>query len=772
MAAVVAAVKLTTTFPGHSSILDTMAIVKVGDVLEDRYRIAAPIARGGMSTVYRGVDLRLGRSVAVKVMDEAFVDDHVFQQRFRREARSMARLNHPNLVNVFDFYASESHAYLVMELITGGTLRELLAERGPMPPHAATGVMRGMLTGLATAHRAGLVHRDIKPDNVLITSDHMVKLSDFGLVRAASAGRSLDDKIIGTVAYLSPEQVEGGDIGPQSDVYSAGIVLFELLTGTTPFQGEDDLDRAYARLDTVVPAPSSLIDGVPPLFDELVATATARQAEERFSDASDFLNALEDVAAELHLPGFKVPAPLNSAANRASESMPDAQHTDMFTTQLPAQAPPVTPGPLGYPGTDETSVIAVPDPPAQETSILPAQPATVPAPVPAEIRRQPETALHRPTEVEKPSIGPEESPDLTPVTNRSRLSMTLWIIFVSVLVAAVAVGGWWFGSGRYGEIPQVLGMEEFQAVAVVEEAGFNPVTVDRYDNAIPVGAIIGTDPSFGERLPRGGDVSVLVSQGRPSVPDLGEDRSVATVRSALEERTLIWVDASGEYSDDVAEGDVASLSPRAGTTLDTGSTVQVHLSRGPAPVAVPDVSDMGVDQATRVLERAGLAVSGVEEAFSPDIRGGRVFATSPESSTELRRGDSVVLRVSTAVAVPDVVGMSRAEATETLAESGLGVAGVQVIAGESARSADTVVSVSPESGGLVDPAQPQVTLGLAGEIEVPNLIGRRIGDARTILEDAGLVLRTDAGDSERVWSQSPRARSEISAGGEVEVQAF
>ncbi|WP_053546191.1 Stk1 family PASTA domain-containing Ser/Thr kinase [Corynebacterium deserti] len=741
-----------------------MANLKVGDVLEDRYRIETPIARGGMSTVYRCLDLRLGRSMALKVMDEDFVDDPVFRQRFRREARSMAQLNHPNLVNVYDFSASGGQVFLVMELITGGTLRELLAERGPMPPHAAVGVMRGVLTGLAAAHRAGMVHRDIKPDNVLITSDHQVKLSDFGLVRAAHAGQSQDNQIVGTVAYLSPEQVEGGEIGPASDVYSAGIVLFELLTGTTPFSGEDDIEHAYARLNEVIPAPSSLIDGVPSLVDELVATATSLNPEDRFDDSSEFLTALEDVASELHLPGFKVPVPINSAANRANAQVPETQPTDMFTTHIP-KAPEI----------DATAIIPAAEP-ANETSILPAyaeppsqeQPfSPVPPPIQGPIP-QPETALH----IADQEVPPPDEPDIKPVSNRSKLKLTLWSILVVIIITAVAVGGWWFGSGRYGEIPQVLGMDEVQAVAVVEEAGFVAVASSQYDDEVPTGSIIGTKPSFGERLPRGEDVSVLVSQGRPVVPDLGEDRSLSTVREELEARTFVWVDGPGEYDDDVPEGQVVSLTPSSGRELNVGDTVQIHLSRGPAPVEIPDVSGMGVDQATRVLERAGLSVERTEEAFDADTANGDVIGTSPTSSTEVTRGTSVVLQVSNAITVPDVVGMTQDEAVAALAEDGLVVASTSVIPGEAARTADTVVSVDPESGHYVDPAHPQVVLGTAGEIEVPSIVGRRISDARTILEEAGLTLVTDGADDDRIISQTPRARSEMSVGGEVTVRAF
>lgn len=403
-----------------------MAQLAVGDMLDNRYIIDRPIARGGMATVYRCVDTRLGREVAAKVMHESYVHDSVFRERFRREARAMAQLSHPNLVNVYDFAAQgepTNQVFLIMELITGGTLRELLAERGPMPPHAAAEVMRAMLTGLAVAHQKGMVHRDIKPDNILINSDHSVKLADFGLVRAASDIAHSTDQIVGTVAYLSPEQVDGSPITQASDVYSAGIVLFELLTGQQPFHGDTPLAHAFARLHDVVPAPSSLIGGVPKLFDELVATATATNPRDRFHDASEFLAALNDVADALDLPPYAVPVPRHSAANRA------AAHPTQF--RLQPSAPNAAP---------QTRV----DAPA----VSPAVPAP-PAPRPRAPR--PPVAPQPQAPAPTPPTRPRK-----PISNRSGIRLTAFLLFSAVCTGLVAVGGWWLGSGMYGEIPQIL----------------------------------------------------------------------------------------------------------------------------------------------------------------------------------------------------------------------------------------------------------------------------------------------------------------------------
>lgn len=477
-----------------------MASVHIGDVLEQRYRVDQPIARGGMSTVYRCVDMRLGRTVAAKVMHEHLAGDPVFLHRFQREARAMAQLSHPNLVSVYDFSTDGDTAFLIMELITGGTLRELLAERGPMPPHAAAAVLRAVLTGLSAVHGRGLIHRDIKPDNILIDADHRVKVGDFGLVRAASAQAATSDQIVGTVSYLSPEQVSGGDLTPASDVYSVGVVAFELLTGTVPFRGDTPLQHALARLEQDVPSPSARMEGIPSLFDALVATATARDPQERFADAAEFLAALDDVAASLELPAYTVPVPRNSAAARtaarptdfhgvpvgenftetfAATSVLDSQTgadaanasdaTDVIGTNAAANTGDKfgdeqattrlsfdtrhlpTEEPAGHFETRfDMPTASVPPVPPVAPVTAPETPAGVasasPWPTPAVPAAQPE-----PPEEYGNIYAPEPAPRT--FSNRSPLSLALWLVLVAAATVAIAIGGWWFGSGNYEAIP-------------------------------------------------------------------------------------------------------------------------------------------------------------------------------------------------------------------------------------------------------------------------------------------------------------------------------
>lgn len=431
--------------------------MEIGDVLEDRYRIDRPIARGGMSTVYRCVDMRLGRQVAAKVMDERYDDDPVFIKRFSREARAMARLQHPNLVAIHDFSADGEPIYLIMELIDGGTLRELLAEGGPLTVPAALSTLRSVLQGLTEVHSTGLIHRDIKPDNVLITSHHRVKLGDFGLVRARNA-QATSNMIVGTVSYLAPEQVTGEDITPATDVYSAGIVLFELLTGTVPFSGDTPIAHATARLYADVPAPSTRGEDVPKLVDALVATATARDPRERFADAGEFLDALEDICRELDLPTVTIPVPRNAAAARTAQTPTDYSGigaTDVFepTRTIPQGATEHLDG-------GPTEVIPPePDPqqPDFETRLdVPKAPVDdYPGPAPAPVPAPAPAAGVGAAAAQPPAQAAEEEPAERPLTNRHPASLLVFLLAVVVATGAVAISGWWFGSSYYEGTPSL-----------------------------------------------------------------------------------------------------------------------------------------------------------------------------------------------------------------------------------------------------------------------------------------------------------------------------
>jgi serine/threonine-protein kinase len=387
----------------------------VGAVLDGRYRVEVMIATGGMSAVYRGLDLRLDRPVALKIMDSRYAGDNQFLTRFQREARVVARLKDPGLVAVYDQGIDGQHPFLVMELIEGGTLRELLRERGPMPPHAVAAVLRPVLGGLAAAHSAGLVHRDVKPENVLISDDGDVKIADFGLVRAVAEAKITSTSVIlGTAAYLSPEQVGTGDAGPRSDVYSVGILAYELLTGVTPFTGDSALSVAYQRMDNDVSPPSVVIAGVPAQFDELVLQATRRDPADRYADAQDMAAELDVIVDELGLPPFRVPAPRNSA-----------QHTSASLYHSQSRAKDAT--------TETTG-----------------RPPSVAAPAPRQHTRELTRDDWQPNEPEyAPVSGQFAGIDLDEfywARQRAKRALLFWVIAVLTLAGVIAAAAWTVGS--------------------------------------------------------------------------------------------------------------------------------------------------------------------------------------------------------------------------------------------------------------------------------------------------------------------------------------
>lgn len=770
-----------------------------GDLLEGRYRIAAQIARGGMSTVYTAVDTRLDREVAVKVMDPQLARESKFRKRFGREARAVAKLNHPTLVNVFDQGVDEDYVFLVMELVTGGSLRELLSERGPMPPHAAISVMRSVLTALSVAHESGMIHRDIKPDNVLISDRskrNNVKLADFGLVRAInttqhdtfpgvrSNERSMapNGQVIGTAGYLSPEQVRGEPLDERSDIYSAGILLYELLTGELPFRGTSPEDTAMLRLDKDVPSPSRIIEGVPAPLDMLVARASHRDPSRRFANGTEFLNAVEKTAHRLNLPDFVVPVPQDSAVMRALEGSDFGErlswdHEDMSTRAVTLHPPggtgtrtlgPVSPnhnyeehgyeergyqdpgetrveqpgffgpggraagvagatGAAGAAGWGASAVSARAGDIASHSgaAALGAAGAGIPAvaasesgyaaptghPGSHERFDSPQTAaypLHQPAGYrEDQYVAPyadvnmphdrhaqpvsqavmgnntaevasrhQKSPARATgkkLTNRSKGSTIVWTVVLLMLVAAVAVGGWWVTSGRYGDIPQVVGMDEASAQAAVQEAGFSTELKKAYSDSVARQSVIGTEPSFSQRVPRGSQVAVLVSLGRPTVPQPGPTDDAASYQAKLKERTLTGKMGDEVYSEQVPKGKVATVEPSAGSEVKTSSRVIFHLSKGPAPIEVPDLRGIDLERAKSMLQKAGLTVGDIRESDDRDYESGQVIRSKPEKGTTLNRGDTVDLEISSSARVPLVFGMSGKDAKKRLEDEGFEV---------------------------------------------------------------------------------------------------
>lgn len=653
-------------------------------MLEGRYRIDAPIARGGMSMVFRGVDTRLDRPVAIKVMDPKFAADPQFLTRFELEARAVAKLKHPALVAVYDQGVDGDHPFLIMELVEGGTLRELLRERGPMPPHAVRAVIEPVMQAIGVAHAAGLVHRDIKPENVLISDSGEVKIADFGLVRAVAAANITSASVIlGTAAYLSPEQVTSGTADARSDVYAAGVLIFEMLTGRTPFTGDNSLSIALQRVENDVPSPSRLITGVPPEFDDLVAHATAREPSHRYADGAEMAREIRRISHELQLPDYRVPAPKESAEHLSSRyrvGPTPAPHAEPRPRPVPANAADMT---TRLPA-DPPTTVHNPQPPHQHTRVMTAAR---------------EIAPEYPQPSPMPTRGgPPQHSGFIEDRGKSRRTVLIWLGIVVVLALLLGIGGWWLGVGRYESVPATAGLDKDRAVAAIQDAGFTAEVKDKASDTIPVGNVVGTDPSAGSKVTKGSTVAVLISSGKPKVPNIQAGQDVKSVNQAIRDAGLTPVDG-GEVSSTAAKGTVAKVDPAPGTVLPAGANVKVFKSKGSAPVKLPDVRGKTEDEARTALENAEIAVSSTRSQFDAKMKGGQVIGTDPAAGTTLDSGSGVVLIISNAVEVPGVLGSSVGDARAKLQALGLEVSVKQLTPSDSS----VVISQSSGPGAKVEP---------------------------------------------------------------------
>ncbi len=652
----------------------------VGTLLDGRYRVGPMLARGGMSTVYRGTDTRLERSVAIKVMATRFVADPIFLERFAREARAAARLHHPGVVGVHDQGVDSSLAgdcvFLVMELVDGGTLRDLLRQYGKLPVPLALSVADMVLSALAAAHREGLVHRDIKPENVLIGPGGVVKVADFGLVRAAAeAGNNTGDVILGTVAYLSPEQVATGAADARSDVYAAGVLLFEMLTGTPPYTGETALSVAYHHVNDDMPAPSTAGAVVPAPLDDLIVRATRRDPAVRPPDAGAFLRMLQMVRTDLGIERVPVPVPVAPAEFLGATAVAPLDHGPRGTRALTRVDVPMMDRPdpqrAGPPG----------------------------SPVGTALRPQPD----------KP--GPYQD-SYRRERARNRRAFIAWMVIVLTLASAIGVSAWWLGSGRWTEVPDLTGLQRGAVTTALASADLKADLTEDHNDTIPDGRVISSDPAPGHRAMRGSDVTVVISLGHPVVPDLAAGSTTEDAERAIQQADLSprRDPGSEEFNDGVPAGAVIGLRPAPGTRLTVGAPVTVVISKGPAPTKVPDVRGMRQADAVATLARAGLTAQ-VRRQFDDQIAGGHAIGTDPIAGTGATRGTGVILLVSTAPVVPEVVGLPVAQARQVLADAGLtstvnqSLGGFGVLGGFS----DRVISQSPGAG---QPVRPGTTVAL------------------------------------------------------------
>ena len=627
----------------------------VGRLLDGRYAVTARIAHGGMATVYQATDTRLDRQVALKVMHAELARDEEFVRRFIGEAKSVARLSHQNVVAVFDQGSDGSFLYLAMEYVPGRTLKEVLRDSGRFSPATALEIMTGVLDGLAAAHASGIVHRDIKPENVLLTADGRIKVADFGLARAQSAaGHTRAGLLIGTVSYVPPEQVTGGSTGPGGDVYSAGVMLFELLTGRLPFTGDTPLSVAYQHVNSGVPAPSALVPGIPAAVDQLVLAATSRDLARRPADAGEFLRAVRQVRR-----GLAESSGLTGVMGAGVQGLAEAPWLDLDT-------------PAATNGWWARSAAA--------TSVT-----------------GPRTGAFNATPTGNGQFGMgqfgmgqfhgggrEDSHTLVvdrgngdryqggrePVLGRWLFSPRLLIVVVIIgLGVGIGVGGWWLTSGRFVQVPPVSGASLTQVTAVLTADGFTIKRGRVHSNVVASGSVVGTSPAG--RVSKGATITILVSSGpfTSVVPKVQND-PLAAAQAAL--RRVHLVSTPQQVGSNAPVGTVIGTNPPAGTTWPQTKTVTILVAGGPQ---LPDFAGMNFQAAQQWASQHDVNLQQQPDNNSQQPQG-IITGQEPAATTLVRPGQTVVVNVSTGpqvVGVPDVNGASVEQATQILQAAGFQV---------------------------------------------------------------------------------------------------
>lgn len=610
-------------------------------VIDGRYKVLSRMARGGMATVYVARDERLDRLVALKVMHPHLAESEQFTARFRREARSAAKISHPGIVPIYDQGIVEGQGYLVMELIEGTDLRTLLSSGQALTLGDALGFVAQILEALGAAHRAGVIHRDLKPENVLVTEGGTLKLVDFGLARAASEiSVSTTGSIMGTVAYLAPEVALNGTSDARTDLFALGVMLYEMLTGILPGSNENPVQVALSRVNEDIPSPSNATSWLPTEVDDFVAALTARDAAERPASALDAGALLEQTARSVHEEAVQRELPQPESAQRQKSA------NDLTV-------------PLSRGG---------------RTSVLPIGELVI------------------------QTSGSVAPPETTGMTRRSRM----WLILTTILmlVSAIALGTWWwwqqYGPGSYLEVPDVSNMSIEEAET--ELAKLDLASFLSYENSddVAVDKVITTEPGPGESVHKTQEIEIVVSKGilMITVPDVVGDKP-DKAQASLEASGLQAGPAKEEWSETVPAGIVISTDPQVGTSIEHFQEVTLVVSKGRMPIDVADVTGMSAESAEAALTALGLTTS-VTEAYSDEVAQGDVISQDPASPSTLFKGDTVQLVISLGpeyVTVPDVYGKNADEARRLLEE-----AGFQVDVNRLAGFFNSVGSQSPSGG--------------------------------------------------------------------------
>ena len=645
----------------------------INTLFDGRYRILRKLGSGGMANVYLAEDEDLGRRVAIKILSERYANDESFNERFRREAKSAASLSHPNIVSIYDRGEADGIPYIAMEVIEGRSLKELILTRGPLPLATAIDYTHQILDALRFAHRNGIIHRDIKPHNILLGAENRAKVTDFGIARAGASQMTEVGSIMGTAQYLSPEQARGAPVTAASDLYSVGIVLYEMLTGQVPFSGDSAIEIAMKHLNETPRPPSSLRPELTPELDQVVLRALAKNPEDRYQASEEFSADLDRVEAGIPI------APETSAAATAILS-----------------------------GGFETSATQV---------IPPTETARQPPPTqPAAPRRPP------------PTYPPRYRYDEPP---RKRNRFLPWLLVI-LLLAGAAVAGWYVYTQIQDElrstqvaVPNVIGLERKLAVKKIEDEGFQADVQTGVGTAEDRGKVIDQNPDGGTRIEKGSTVRILVSVGpeQVEVPEVvGKPLDEAT--QTLANAGFRWT-TKRVFSPDAPEGEVTKQNPKPGEQAEKGATIALTVSKGQELAAVPDVLQQTRQSAESELRSAGFVAEAV--LVDSDSPQGLVVAQDPDPGTERPKGDTVQISVSNGpqtATVPDVLDQDQASAESELQAAGFKVRVVKQDTADPTQDG-VVMDQSPAPGLEAQPGS-RVTI-VVGRFSEPVPRGRRRG---------------------------------------------
>jgi serine/threonine-protein kinase len=641
-------------------------MIDPGTVIDGRYEVLSRIGSGGMADVYLAQDRLLGRQLAVKVLHHHFAEDQEFVERFRREASSAAALSHPNIVGIFDRGEWNGTYYIAMEYVPGRSLKAIVREQGALAPAAAIDVVVQILRAARFAHRRGVIHRDLKPHNVIVDEEGRARVTDFGIARAGASDMTLTGSIMGTAQYLSPEQAQGHAVSGTSDLYAVGVILYELLTGAVPFDGETAVAIAFKQIAAEPRPPSALNPAVPAALDAVVLRALAKDPAQRFPDADAFIAALGQArtgAASATAGTAVIGAPGRGAtALAAGVGMLGAEAADALAHQsIPARVGGY--GAAGVAGTDHATG-------SGPGSWAPLLPTAVP--------QEP-----------KPS-------------KRRRRNLVLWGLGAALVVSAAVLTLLLLPAGKV-RVPNVVGQTQQAASTALRRAGLTPVPSSTASATVPSGQVISQAPARDSAVKRGTRVSVVVSTGPasaavPQVEGLSAASAAKKLRAAgFEPKTQHQSSAS------VASGSVIATNPPAGSVRQTGSVVTVLVSSGPAQVQVPEVSGQQRSSAEAALTAAGLTVGTVTQQASTRTPG-TVLSQSPSAGASLTAGGKVELVVAKApnakakeATVPGVVGQNEAQAAAALGRAGFNLRTATTTTADPSK-VGVVVAQSPTAG--------------------------------------------------------------------------